>query len=265
MNPLRIPTSSPPSGDVAKPAQTSSGGLVAVVMSGILLLGLLGFVLTPRGDQKVCFDATKEVEQIEVLIRQRKFALAAELAYLQLSNRERPLCDDAKLALAGLAYQAEMSDVYTLPAAEGHKALQRWQEAERRAQANGVPKEKRSGLTVASEAYKAHLWELSRGAFLKAWDEEPESTQTREWVEFYYAIMRNFGKNAVKQKQFDQQYHLGLVLLSTACAIDKGYELNRGEACQDLVEELGQSNWPAPDAGDKVLLAAPHNQGGSGT
>ncbi len=138
--------------------------------------------------QPTCHSYAAEIEALHRLLQQGEFALAERMANLHLTNVERPACPDARLALASLAYTAALKDLTSTPGLDGHTAVLRWQEAERRAEANGVPKADREPpISVVVEAYNAGLWELARVAFLKAWDEGTADRQALKQVRLYYA------------------------------------------------------------------------------
>lgn len=200
-----------------------------------------------------------EIEQLRQLIAQGRPDLVVGMADLYLANQERKPSPEAAQALADLRYQAAYRLVFALTGRRDHQAgqaaLERWQEAEWKAEVRGLPREQRiAPLTAYEDAVDRSLWELARQAFLKAWEQHLVGPEDWRAISSYYSTLRNLG--GVLIRSGDQELRkLGLAILRTAREISESYRLGRGEAHQDLVELLGPSTsaWPEPLWDDPVL------------
>lgn len=204
-----------------------------------------------------CSNARNEITTTQDLIRRGKFALAADMANETLSTHDA-LCPEAKLTLATLAHSATVSDILATPSTDfGQRDLLRWQEAERRAIAAGVPNNQRFGpLALMTQASNTGKWRLARGAFVKAWDDGLVDHQDLSAAETYYSLMRTLGANLVESGTPDNRLQ-GLITLRTSMELSSTWRLKRGEAEADLRKYLGPDvkTWPPPAGDDPVLMA----------
>lgn len=210
-----------------------------------------------------CDNYVSEIAALQELASKGKFAHVTELANFHLSNRELPPCSDAKLALGELAYTSALNDLFSTRELDGRAALLRWQEAETKAEQNGVSLAKRMPpLTIVSQAYNLGFWELGTAAFRQAWRSGAVDHNDPKAVHLYYALTRNWGYAFASSKDGVARQR-GLVFLRTADEISRGYGLAAGEAYQDLTHFLGEDlrNWPAPDLKDPILAALSNAKG----
>lgn len=212
--------------------------------------------LTPT-PQVFCDDYSGEIGSLQQLVMHGKFAMATELANVELDNTKLPPCPAAKESIAELGYSATLDDLFATRGLDGRTALLRWADAESKADANHIPFAKRwPPLTVVTQAYNAGYWELGRAAFRQAWNSGTVDHTDAKSLQLYFALNRNWGYALAAGSDAAAQ-HDGYVLLRTADAISRAYGLTNGEARQDLFHFLGtdEKQWPAADTTDPILAA----------
>lgn len=213
---------------------------------------------TPSPTLTSCSSARNEIAATQDLIRRAKFGLAADMASQTVSTQGEEICEQARITLASLAYNATVSDILSTQASNlGRQDLLHWQMVERQATAAGVPESQRMApIAVMTQAWNIGKWWLARGAFLKAWDDGLVDHRDLSAVEKYYALMRNLGVNLVERAGPDGRPQ-GLMVLRTALEISRGFDLQRLEAAEDLRKYIGPdpNGWPPPAGDDPVLLA----------
>ena len=207
-----------------------------------------------------CSTYDQQIAEIQSLIHAGKPEVAGALATVDLHDAAHPVCPQTRVELAALAYNATMTGLFqsAQPDTLDPTPLLTWRSADRQADLWGVPASERlSPLSIASQAYNDHLWDISREAFLQAWRAGLVGSADLSEVSFYLAILRNQGDLLLRSGMASNQ-HQGAVLLRTGDAISQAYNLGRGECHTDLVRFLGsnESQWPGPDPSDPVLAAA---------
>jgi hypothetical protein len=248
----------PPAATPGKATRWSPGMLAAVVLAGIaasLLLGAGGYHLlsTTR-----CEPYTTQIDELSNLISAGQTNSAVNLARLyrdRHDQRKVHLCNFAYAAIASVEYLASKQEILSRrPGVEaGGAMVSAWREAEQRASAAKVRTD--APMTVFGEAMRAHMWELARAAFLKAWEQGTVGPEQRSTVMEYYAALRN-GGGALAFRGTPQTRDQGVLRLATAHAIDTAYGLGSGVACLDM-QALGYRDCSAisPDLADPVLVA----------
>jgi hypothetical protein len=234
--------------------------LALAVLAGLLLVTVaagLWRLVAPR-----CASGRPALDEVTGLLTRGKPELAAALAGIHLSRTpERPLCGEARAALAALWYEASLRGLLTAPrpavpdAAWAQQLVAEWQAVERQATQYGVPPERRwAPMSVATLAYSAALWPLADAAFRQAWQNGQAGV---EGAAFRYALLRNWGRELAGSGSAAGRAE-GVRLLATARAIAVAYGLPAGEACHDL-EALGYADCtvPLPDPGEPLLQGRP--------
>ena len=225
----------------------------------------IGVQLGQRGrvPQPSCSDYSDLTEQVRKLIGAGEIGYAQRLVDGVLNNQTQPICPSAKVALAGLRYNAAITEALTLQRStvgavdSGHQATLKFLEAERFADQYGVPVEQRvAPMTVFTQSYNAGTWELARASFLTAWQRGSVNQLNLQAVDSYYATLFNMGTELTNGD--GEARAKGLVLVRTAEQIAKAYALPRLEARERLIRDLGsdETTWPAPSPDDPVLVAS---------
>lgn len=227
------------------------------VIAGAFLIALIAFAIGQVAAHPSCSEAQPQVEQVQHYLASGQTGVALALAQTSLSQRQPPVCGQSQHALALLAYQAGIQQLYAVQRGDTGAAQQlptRWQALEQQATTWGVPPDERTpAMTVATTAYDRGLWPLAAAAFRQAWQVGAVGAAQ---VDFYAATLRNWGHDLAFATP-GRPDPKGVELLATANAIDGAYHLQSGVACADL-HQLGiaDCSQPAPDASDPVLSAA---------
>src|SRR5581483_3141706 len=121
--------------------------------------------------------------------------------------------------------------LFATPAADdaaSREAAITWLAIEQKADSFGLARSERlSPMQVATRAYSVGMWGLADSAFRRAWeagDAGIASVATR------YAILRNWGHQLAFGGDGAARSR-GVLLLATAQAIARTYDLPQGEAC----------------------------------
>lgn len=207
-----------------------------------------------------CTSDDSQIRDVQQLLQAGQPDAAVAFIEIALRKSSPPACPQTRVELGALAYTARLNALFSRvevsPLDRG--PLLGWLSAERQADVVGVPSEQRlSPISVAIDAYNAHLWPLARAAFLRAWQQGSVGPGDVDRVALYYAICRNEGL-ALIRKESGALRQQGLMVLRTADAISATYRLDRGEARADLTQILGPSvrSWPEADRHDAVLADA---------
>ena len=203
-----------------------------------------------------CYTDDSDIQNIQRLVDQANYKMAAGLAQLDLTNKNKPVCPGTQSALAQIWYTASINGLLATPVTsplDGTPVLA-WRGIERRADALGISSSERlSPLTIFTMSYNNHLWQLGRASFLVAWKAQLVGPSNLTLVQTYYADMTNLGLALTRQVQGADKRR-GYSLLATAAAIGKAYGVG-DEASADL-QRLGHGPWPKPDWSEAVLAGS---------
>jgi hypothetical protein len=210
-----------------------------------------------------CYTDESDIQNIQRLIAQASYEVAASLAELDLTNVNKRLCPGTQAGLASMWYQSRINGLLATPPTTpmDPTPVLAWEGIERRAQAFGLTSSERlSPLTIFTMSYNNHLWQLAKASFQVAWGDQLVGPSDLTLIQTYYADLTNLGLAMTRQIGLRDRIS-GYSLLATAAAIGNGYGVG-GEATSDLRNLLRGRRWPRPDWSDPILATTRHHRFG---